>query len=109
MLLSGLHCANLLLKSIRTIHDNLCDFKIERPPYYLPDLKEGAYLFGVGGDGVLRIKNAPHVKLWVGEMNKFGLPDLMNTVDSKLGTTLTVRSEFTGMVFKYDIGETVTV
>ena len=28
-----------------SIHDNLCDFKIGRPPY-LPDLREGAYLFG---------------------------------------------------------------
>ena len=36
--LDGIHSA------ILTIHDNLCDFKIGRPPY-LPDLKEGAYLF----------------------------------------------------------------
>ena len=32
------------LEEMVVIHDNLCDFKIGRPPY-LPDLKEGAYLF----------------------------------------------------------------
>ena len=43
--MSRLHCANLVWKSSRTIHDNqVCDFKIGRPPY-LPDLKEGAYIF----------------------------------------------------------------
>ena len=43
-----------------------------------------------------RIKNAPHVKLWVGEMAKFGLSDLVKTVDSEFGTTPTVKLEFTG-------------
>ena len=49
------------------------------------------------------------VKLWVREMTKFGLSDLVKTVDSKFGPTLTVKLEFTGMVLKCDYGETVTV
>ena len=50
----------------------------------------------------LRIKNAPHVKLWVGEMAKVGLSDLVKAVDSKFGAKLTVKLEFTGTVFKCD-------
>ena len=49
-----------------------------------------------------RIKNAPRAKLWVGGMTNFGLSDLVKTVDSKFGTTLTVKLEFSGMVFKCD-------
>ena len=37
------------------IHDNICDFEIGRPPY-LPDMKEGAYLFG----GLMRF---PRIKI----------------------------------------------
>ena len=49
-----------------------------------------------------RIKNAPHVKLWVGEMTKVGLSDLVKAVDSIFGARLTVKLEFTGTVFKCD-------
>ena len=45
-----------------------------------------------------RIKNAPRAKLWVGGMTNFGLSDLVKTVDSKFGTTLTVKLGFTIMV-----------
>ena len=58
------------------IHDNLCDFKIGRPPY-LPDLKKGAYLFG-GWWGFRGLKMHPRVKLWGGQMTKFGLFELFN-------------------------------
>ena len=36
-------------------------------------------------------------------------PDLVKAVDSKFGTRLKVKLEFTGMVFKCDDCETVTV
>lgn len=54
-----------------------------------------------------RIENALRIKLWVGEMTKFGLSDLVKTDDSEFGTTLSVKLKFTGMVFKCDHGETV--
>ena len=41
---SHLELLNNFFEDTSIIHDNLCDFKIGRPPY-LPDLKEGAYLF----------------------------------------------------------------
>ena len=45
------------------------------------------------------MNNAPNVILWVGEMTKFGLSDLMkSTVDSKFDKTLTVKLEFHGLL-----------
>ena len=57
------------------------------------------------------IINAPHVKLWVGEMTKFGLSDLVKTVNSKFGTklTVTVTWNLPVYVFKYEDGETYMV
>ena len=46
---------------------------------------------------------------WVREITKFGLSDLVKIADSKFGTTLTVKLEFTATVFKCDNGEIVTV
>ena len=42
-------------------------------------------------------------------MTKVGLSDLVKAVDSKFGTTLTVKLEFTVMVLKCDDGEIVPV
>ena len=57
------------------IHDNRCDFKIGRPPY-LPDLEEGAYLFG-GWWGFHGLNIHPRDKLWGGQMTTHGLFELL--------------------------------
>ena len=45
------------------------------------------------------IKNAPHVKLRVGEMTKVGLSDLVKAVDSIFDARFIVKLKFTDTFF----------